>query len=61
MPAIVVTILQLIIQYGIPGAIQIISLVNKPTITQADLDELAKIKPPESYFTLPTVNVKVGG
>ncbi len=53
MPQAVIIIAQLILQYGIPGAIQIIGLISKSSITQADLDELAKIKPPESYFVLP--------
>ncbi len=46
-----IIIIQLILQYGIPGAIQIISLINKPTITDADIAELKNIKPPESFFT----------
>jgi hypothetical protein len=41
---------QLILQYGIPGAIQIWQIINKPTITQADIDALSNIKPPEDYF-----------
>lgn len=45
-------IIQLIVQYGIPGAIQIIQLVNKPTITEADIAALRDIKPPESFFTI---------
>ncbi len=46
-------IAQLIIQYGIPGAIQIIQIINKTSITDADIAALRDIKPPESFFTIP--------
>ncbi len=49
-----ITIAQLIIQYGIPGAIQIIQIINKTSITDADLVALRDIKPPESFFTIST-------
>ncbi len=41
---------QLIVQYGIPGAIQIIQIINKPAVTDADILALKDIKPPESFF-----------
>lgn len=50
MNAATLAIIQLIIQYGIPNAILIWQTVNKETITQADLDKLKDIKPPEWYF-----------
>lgn len=52
-------IAQLILQYGIPGAIQIIQILSKPTITMDDILALRDIKPPESYFTFPAINVVV--
>jgi hypothetical protein len=42
----------LIVQYGIPGAIQIIQICNKPAITAEDIAALKDIKPPESFFTI---------
>ncbi len=45
-----IVIAQLIIQYGIPGAIQIIQIINKPSITDADIVALRDIKPPEAFF-----------
>jgi cell division septal protein FtsQ len=45
-------VIGLILQYGIPGAIQIIQIINKPTITDADILALKDIKPPESFFTI---------
>jgi hypothetical protein len=53
MTPLAIALVQLIVQYGIPGAIQIINAINKPTISQADIDALAAIKPPESYFNIP--------
>jgi hypothetical protein len=47
--------IELILRYGIPGAIQIIQTLSKTEITQADLDALKDIKPPESFFTTTTV------
>ena len=44
---------QLIIQYGIPGALQIWEIINKPTITDADIEALKQIKPPSAYMTPP--------
>jgi hypothetical protein len=49
-----VVILQLIIQYGIPGAIQIVQALSKDSITLADIQALKDIKPAESYFTIKT-------
>lgn len=48
-----IIIAQLIVQYGIPGAIQIIQIINKTSITDADLAALRDIRPPESFFTIP--------
>ena len=50
MNAATLAIIQLIIQYGIPGAVQIFQALNKESITKADLDRLKDIKPPEWYF-----------
>ena len=48
-----VLIAQLILQYGIPGAIQIINIINKPTVEEMDLNALKDIKPPSAYLTIP--------
>ena len=48
-----VLIAQLILQYGIPGAIQIINIINKPTIEEMDMEALKAIKPPSAYLTIP--------
>ena len=58
--AALVPIIQLILTYGIPGAIQIIQTFSKTEITQADLDALKDIKPPDSFFTAaPVVTLNV--
>jgi hypothetical protein len=49
-----IIIAQLICQYGIPGAIQIIQIITKPSITAADIAALKDIKPPESFLTIKT-------
>ena len=47
-----IIISQLIIQYGIPGAIQITQLLQKPDFTIADLEGLrGLVRLPESYLT----------
>jgi len=54
----VIAIIQLILTYGIPAAIQIIQTINKDTITEADLLALKDIKPPSTYITyVPVINV----
>jgi hypothetical protein len=58
MPAAAIVIAQLILQYGIPGAIQIIQIISKPTITDADIAALKDIKPP-SYYMTPPVGIAV--
>jgi hypothetical protein len=50
-----IAVIRLILTYGIPGAIQIIQTFSKTEITQADIDALLDIKPPESFFTTTTV------
>jgi hypothetical protein len=50
MNAATLAIIQLILTYGIPGAVQIYQTINKEDITQADLDKLKDINPPEWYF-----------
>ncbi len=46
------TILTLIMQYGIPGFIQIYNTISKEgPLTQADLDKLNDIKPPREWLT----------
>ena len=46
-------IAQLILQYGIPGAIQIIDIINKPSVAEMDLAALKDIKPPSAYLVVP--------
>ncbi len=48
-----IIIAQLIVQYGISGAIQIIQIINKTSITDEDIAALRDIKPPESFFIIP--------
>jgi hypothetical protein len=55
MTAGLIAVIELFLRYGVPGAIQIIQTFNKTEITQADLDALKDIKPPESFFTTTTV------
>lgn len=50
MPPLAAAIIMLIVQYGIPGALQIIAAVNKDVITDADLEALKDIKPPSFYL-----------
>jgi len=46
-----VIIAQLIIQYGIPGAIQIVQLLQKPDFTIADLEGLrGLVRLPSEYL-----------
>ena len=47
-----IIIAQLILQYGVPGAIQIVQLLQKPDFTIADLETLRSlVRLPESYLT----------
>lgn len=48
-----IIIAQLILQYGIPGAIQIYNIINKPTVTDVDMAALKDIKPPSAYLVIP--------
>jgi hypothetical protein len=52
MSASAILIAQLILQYGIPAAIQIINIINKPTVEEMDLAALKDIKPPSAYLTI---------
>lgn len=47
---IIMSITQLIIKYGIPGALKILKAwdVDNPTIE--DIEALPDLKPPDSYF-----------
>jgi hypothetical protein len=50
MSQIAIIIAQLILQYGIPGAIQIIQVLQKDTVTLADLETLRTlVKSPDQY------------
>lgn len=49
-----VLIAQLILQYGIPAAIQIINIINKPSVAEMDLTALKDIKPPSAYLIIPS-------
>ncbi len=46
------TIIGLIVQYGLPTALKIIEIVNKPSITAEDIAALKDIKPPEAYLVI---------
>lgn len=43
---------QLILQYGIPAALQIWAIVSKEIITADDIVALGDIKPPSYYLVL---------
>ncbi len=43
---------QLILQYGIPIALQIWAICTKKTITDDDIKALEDIKPPSDYLVL---------
>ncbi|MEW6386240.1 MAG: hypothetical protein AB1491_01805 [Thermodesulfobacteriota bacterium] len=48
----ILSIIQLALQYGVPGAIGIIKAweVDPANITDADIANLRAMRPPESYF-----------
>lgn len=48
--ALVLSILNVAVTYGIPAVVNAITAINKPMITQEDIDALpGMIKPPEDY------------
>lgn len=51
--ALILSIVQLAVQYGIPGVISIIKAweVDPANITDADIAALKDMKPPEAYFS----------
>ena len=50
--AFIMAIIELVIKYGIPGAAAIIAAwkTDKTEVTQADIDFLRSMKPPEDFF-----------
>lgn len=52
MAALIATIVELAVKYGVPGVISIIKAwqVDPANITDADIEALKQIKPPEEYF-----------
>ena len=48
----ILAITELVIKYGIPGAAAIVAAwkTDKEEVTQADIDFLRSMKPPEEFF-----------
>ena len=48
----VLALAELVIKYGIPGALAIVQAwqTDKTEITQADIDNLRSMKPPTGFF-----------
>jgi hypothetical protein len=48
----IMTIIELVIKYGIPGVVAIMAAwkIDKEEVTQADIAFLRSMKPPEDFF-----------